>query len=120
MQILHSLTVLLATAATAAEAFKIRTFPCTSCNCISSGEHNIWDNTCRTAFDSNFPTFRSFRVLNYGAGRQHGDFYFESICSYTGGPPVQSWYVDGSDDEFVRDACLTLDNDVSAAGSRSL
>ncbi|CAG7969277.1 unnamed protein product [Penicillium salamii] len=94
-------------------SFKIRAFSGKDCS-GGAREVNVWDNTCR---DSNVPATRSFRVLSYGAHRQRAAFYDEAKC--IGGQRWTDFWADGGSDTFKKDACITLDFDASAYGSRS-
>ncbi|CAG8363679.1 unnamed protein product [Penicillium salamii] len=106
-------TLALLSLSSGALSFKIRAFSGKDCS-GDAREVNVWDNTCR---DSNVPATRSFRVLSYGAHRQRAAFYDEGKC--IGGQRWTDFWADGGSDTFKKDACITLDFDASAYGSRS-
>ncbi|OAQ71442.1 hypothetical protein VFPPC_03740 [Pochonia chlamydosporia 170] len=96
-------------------SFKIRTFTGKDCT-GSAKEINIWDNTCRS---TDIPTFKSFRVLAYGAHRQRAEFHKASDSWCTSGTPFQSYWADGGSDKFKKDKCLTLSTSARVMNSRS-
>lgn len=106
-------TLALLSISSGAFSFKIRAFTGKDCS-GKAQEINVWDNTCR---NSDVLSARSFRVLSYGAHRQRAAFYDSAKC--IGGQEWTDFWADGGSDSFKKDACITLDFDASAYGSRS-
>lgn len=105
--------VLLGLASSGALSFKINAFQGPNCSGASQ-EVNVYDNTCR---NTNISKTRSFQVLSYGAHRQRAAFYKDGQC--IGNQQWVDYWADGGSDTFKKGACITLDFDSYAYGSRS-
>ncbi|KAJ6123615.1 hypothetical protein N7471_010932 [Penicillium samsonianum] len=105
-------TLALFSLSSGALSFKIRAISGKDCS-GDAQEVNVWDNTCR---DMEVSKTNSFRVLSYGAHRQRADFYEYGVCH---GQVWTDFWADGGSDTFKKNACITLDFQSSAYGSRS-
>ncbi|KAH6699446.1 hypothetical protein ACHAQF_008994 [Verticillium nonalfalfae] len=114
MHITKTLTAVLCLG-TGALSYKVRIFPGANCGGGAARDLNIFDNTCRS---TDLFSFRSFRVLGYGAGRQRAKFWSGSICHETNAF-IQDWWADGGSDTFKTGTCITLPKTAKSLGSYS-
>ncbi|RXG41120.1 hypothetical protein VDGE_30324 [Verticillium dahliae] len=114
MHITKTLTAVLCLG-TGTLSYKVRIFPGANCGGGAARDLNIFDNTCRT---TDLFSFRSFRVLGYGAKRQRANFWADVPCI---GTPnfIQDWWADGGSDTFKIGTCITLSKTAKSLGSIS-